>query len=514
MLGASLKCVVKDQGQFKEARKMARTCSHLTHDHRHRSAQPHPLLNNSSVVCWIGGVINTSSDLLLRTYGPMLKEDELEEARERRSAEIEFVRSAYASDEAWVDEKETTIHRHLHCSLDGSCIDILLLLTLPSDYLIEETVLDIDATITDGVVGTSSSSCTILRKKVLDALPSLVEACRLTAHECIGNESIFAVLSRADEWLSTDFKGIVERSSISNQINTIDRDQDELKPKPEIALGRRLIHSHHIIAQSKRKAIVELANQHNIGGYTKIGWPGVIIVEGEECDCIAYVDAIRTMRWQHLVVRGEEQVPVTSIDELEEARVLPKKMHEIGDKMSDIAELCKEAGLEELFLTSMKIYSKKESVDTETSNDSSQSSVYGALCHVDHMNDGKGYRKWLRKASSASGCTLLIKTCNSNTKKPVIIVAILGDEHDVKRVLKRWRTSRVDVDGSGKPCLERMMTVLIEGELAQHQNSSELDMDSLDEENELLVSKQCLCDILLAIGGSAWLSEFEQALQR
>lgn len=65
MLGASLKCVVKDQGQFKEARKMARTCSHLTHDHRHRSAQPHPLLNNSSVVCWIGGVTNTSSDLLL-----------------------------------------------------------------------------------------------------------------------------------------------------------------------------------------------------------------------------------------------------------------------------------------------------------------------------------------------------------------------------------------------------------------------------------------------------------------
>ena len=444
----------------------------------------------------------------------MLTEDELEEARERRSAEIEFVRSAYATSEAWVDEKENIIHRRLHCSLDGNCIDVLLLLTLPSGYLIEETVLEIDATITDGAVGTSSSSCTILRKKVLDALPSLVKACRLTAYECIGSESIFAVLSRADEWMSTDFIGIVERSSISNQINTVDRDQDELKPKPEIALGRRLIHSHHIIAQSKRKAIVALADQYNVGGYAKIGWPGVIVIEGEERDCIAYVDAIRTMRWQHLVVRGEEQVPVTSIEELGKTRVLPKKMHEIGDKMSDIAELCKEAGLEELFLTSMKIYSKKESLDTETSKDSNQSSTYGVLCHVDHMNDGKGYRKWLRRAASASGCTLLIKTCNGDTKKPVIIVAILGDEHDVKRVLKRWRTSRVDVDGSGKPCLERMMTVLTEGELPQHQNHSELDMDSLDDEDELLVSKQCLCDILQAIGGSVWSSAFGQALQR
>ncbi|KAL7451635.1 hypothetical protein ACHAWC_003460, partial [Mediolabrus comicus] len=264
----------------------------------------------------------------------------------------------------------------------------------------------------------------------------------------------------------------------------------------------------------------ELADQYNVGGYAKIGWPGVIVIEGDERDCISYVDSIRTMRWQHIVVRGEEQVPINSIDELEQARVLPKKMYEVGDKMSDIAELCKEAGLEELFLTSMKIYSKKESVDTETLNDSNQSSIYGALCHVDHMNDGKGYRKWLRKTSSASGCTLLMKTCNgdtkktSNTKKPFIIVAILGDEHDVKRVLKRWRTSRVDVDGSGKPCLERMMTVLTEGELPQHQNHGKVEMDSLDDENELLVSKQCLCDILQAIGGSAWSSAFESALQR
>ncbi len=489
---------------------MARTSCSLTHPLLSATA----LLNNSSVVCWTEGV-TAPFRLAAARVEPMLTEDDiLEEARERRSAEIEFVRCAYTESEAWVDEKETAIHRRLHCSIDGNCVDVLLLLTLPGDYLIEETVLEIDATITDGTVRTSSSSCTILRKKVLDALPSLVEACRLTAHECIGSESIFAVLQRADEWISTDFIGNVENSSISNQINTIDRDQDELKPKPEIALGRRLIHSHHIIAQSKRKAIVQLADQYNVGGYAKIGWPGVIVIEGEECDCISYVDAIRTMRWQHLVVRGEEQIPVNSIEELEKTRVLPNKMHEIGDKMSDIAELCKEAGLEELFLTSMKIYSKKETVDTETSNDSNQSSIYGALCHVDHMNDGKGYRKWLRKASSASGCTLLIKTCNSSTKKPFIIVAILGDEHDVKRVLKRWRTSRVDVDGSGKPCLERMMTVLTEGELAQHQNHRKVEMDSLDGEDKLLISKQCLCDVLQAIAGSGWSSAFESALQR
>jgi hypothetical protein len=125
------------------------------------------------------------------------------------------------------------------------------------------------------------------------------------------------------------------------------------------------------------------------------------------------------------------------------------------------------------------------------------------------MRDGKGYRKWLRKASAAAGCTLLVKACCSKPNRPLIIVSILGEENDVKRVLKRWRTSRVDVDSAGKPCLERMMTVLTDGKLSQPQNKTNVDMDSLDQEDQLTVSGLTLCNLLEAIGGPEWLKEFE-----
>ena len=55
------------------------------------------------------------------------------------------------------------------------------------------------------------------------------------------------------------------------------------------------------------------------------------------------------------VVRG---APGDSIDAL---RALPRGFCEFGaDEMSEFARVCKDAGLEELFLTSMKIYRPAE----------------------------------------------------------------------------------------------------------------------------------------------------------
>ena len=433
-----------------------------------------------------------------------------DEARQRRAAEIEFVHSAYTEDEAWVDVTASRCYRRLSVP-DQSGITVILSLTMPDGYPVdEEAALIVDARISDDTVRSASSS---LRKIVIDALPSLTEACRLSAVECAGSESIFAVLCRADEWVSTDFMSIMESSSGSDGNTNYEIETEARSEVDEVVLGRRLIHSHHIIAQSKRKAIVELADQYNIGGYFKIGWPGIIVIEGEECDCTAYIDEIRSMRWQHLVVRGEEHVTVKGQEELKQARVLPHKMHGLGDDMSCIAERCKLVGLEELFLTSMKIYSRKESATSDSSKvTESNDAPYGVLCHVDHMRDGKGYRKWLRKASAAAECNLMVKACDSNSKRQLIIVSIMGEESDVKRVLKRWRTSRVDVDSNGKPCLERMMTVLTEGSLLRETNENKT--HGLDKEDQLIVSYQNLCNIIQHIGGLNWLKEFESLVHR
>jgi hypothetical protein len=122
-------------------------------------------------------------------------------------------------------------------------------------------------------------------------------------------------------------------------------------------LGRRLLFSHHIINPNKRKVVVEWALQLGLGGLSKIGWPGIIVVEGPERGCQEYVARLQHLRWKYLVVRGEmveRGAPGTDLDAL---RKLPRGFQELGqDGMSELARRCREAGLEQLFLTSMKIY--------------------------------------------------------------------------------------------------------------------------------------------------------------
>ncbi|CAM9751052.1 unnamed protein product [Chrysoparadoxa australica] len=116
----------------------------------------------------------------------------------------------------------------------------------------------------------------------------------------------------------------------------------------QAVLGRRLLFSHHIIARSKRDGIRSEAKDLNIGGYAKIGWPGVIVIEGEESDCTEYVRRLMRWRWKQLVVRGEEQHVLPAGEDLNEHRRLPQKMTELGEKeMSLLGQLCKEAGVRE-----------------------------------------------------------------------------------------------------------------------------------------------------------------------
>eukprot|EP00927_Polykrikos_kofoidii_P066710 TRINITY_DN62268_c0_g1_i1.p1 TRINITY_DN62268_c0_g1~~TRINITY_DN62268_c0_g1_i1.p1 ORF type:complete len:328 (-),score=64.76 TRINITY_DN62268_c0_g1_i1:47-1030(-) len=121
-------------------------------------------------------------------------------------------------------------------------------------------------------------------------------------------------------------------------------------------LGRRAMFSHHIIADSKRRVIVEWAAQLGLGGYSKIGWPGVIIVEGEETAVQAYVDALSRLRWKHFVVRGESIVEGSHGECVDDLRQLPKQFEELGvDAMSALAQRCREFGLEDLFLAALKL---------------------------------------------------------------------------------------------------------------------------------------------------------------
>ncbi|KAF4681149.1 hypothetical protein FOZ63_029291 [Perkinsus olseni] len=130
----------------------------------------------------------------------------------------------------------------------------------------------------------------------------------------------------------------------------------------EEVLGRRMMVVHTIKNPMKIKFIRELAKDYRLGGMSN---PNFILIEGEESLCADYVN--RVTRYVRMVtVRGEEQIPVPAGETLDDMRALPVEFTQYKvDEVSKIAERCREAGLEELFMTSMKVYTTTEEGDHE-----------------------------------------------------------------------------------------------------------------------------------------------------
>jgi hypothetical protein len=353
-----------------------------------------------------------------------------------------------------------------------------------------------------------------LQKSAWNALPRLVSACRQVATDSMGEESVFLVLSRAEEWIPEEWPAYYKGDTDINQKES--NCVSESSPSLPTVLGRRLIYSHHIISKIKRADIKALATDYNLTGYMRIGWPGLLIVEGLEEDCQAFYDDIRRWAWQYLVVRGEQQEglgPNTSLDSQRRFQ----DFLEVED-MSVVAQHCHSVGLEALFRTSMKVYDNTTGDDGNTNSNETATAWYAALTHVDHMNDGKRYRKWLRKTSHETDCLLLLKQCykdnDYSSKRPMILVGIVGDQKDVSAFLKRWRTSRVDVDARGKPCLERQMSVFGEGPLGiSDPCDTIIDWDKAMAEESVTTSEEHLAELLEKIGGSEWRQAFEDVIE-
>ena len=463
--------------------------------------------------------------------------DEKDEATERRIAEIELVKSAYSPVEVHVLEELSrngerhsfTVNRRLNLPLSpgtatGSADDVVkveLSVRLPQTYPVREGAV----LVIRGSILSSPSNPTYIRKAALDAIPRLVGACQRTASEVAdsqgGGEAVWSVLCAAEEWVDSEWNEILEECASCNGSSAL-ADTTKL-PNAHFAttdtnyidttLGRRIVYSHHIIANSKRRDLASLASQYKLGGYAKIGWPGVILVEGSESNCQLFVDEIKRWRWQQIQVRGEEREAIPHGESLDSRRRLPPRFEEIGENgMSLLVSHCREAGVERLFLTCMKINDHRTAdVDEHKGHDVNEGggnaeSKHGVLVHVDHMNDGKRYRKWLRKTCQAQGCTLMIRqfhwetadTNNNNQRRPTICVGVFGESGGVKKVMKLWRTSRVDVDSKGRPCLERMMTVIEDGDIPQIPNN----MSSFSDENGVDCTFEDLERIVSAIDAS------------
>ncbi len=56
-----------------------------------------------------------------------------------------------------------------------------------------------------------------------------------------------------------------------------------------------------------------------------------------------------------------------------------------------------------------------------------------------------------------------------------VFVVLVGSDDDIRSYLRRWRTERVDIDSKGRPCKERLMEVLYQGQLNTSSSVSQPD---------------------------------------
>ncbi|KAL3130259.1 hypothetical protein ABBQ38_008092 [Trebouxia sp. C0009 RCD-2024] len=181
----------------------------------------------------------------------------------------------------------------------------------------------------------------------------LTHAVQQAVQQNSGTECLLLVVDALQEEalkLQQDAQDHADAESIASQ------EQLDLNSRP-IQLGRRSIWFHHIKSLTKRKHILAWGKELKLGGYSKPGYPGVIICEGAEEDAAEFVHRLRELRWKAMAVRGEEQIPLQEGQKLDSARRFSS--HQITELdeggMSELASICKTAELEQLFLTAMKI---------------------------------------------------------------------------------------------------------------------------------------------------------------
>ncbi len=174
---------------------------------------------------------------------------------------------------------------------------------------------------------------------------SLSNKLQATANELIGSEAMMSIISECRNILS-DW----ECNSSENDVKppkTKDDETTSLTIEP-VCVSRRWIWVHHITNNDRRKQIVIEAQDRNLGGFLKAGYPGVVCVEGDSAACDDFVVWIKGNKsrpggfgrnWGHHV-RGEATA---------EQRQLPEAFEELEEDMGVLGLLCRESNVEDEF---------------------------------------------------------------------------------------------------------------------------------------------------------------------
>lgn len=120
-------------------------------------------------------------------------------------------------------------------------------------------------------------------------------------------------------------------------------EEDEATPRLMVAA----VWFHHIKSQEKRKHIVGWARNASLRGFSKPGFPGVVVAEGEAALLADYLARLRELRWQAMEVRW-------LAERADDAPRLCEPFVELPESaMGEAAALCEDAGLLAEFRTAV-----------------------------------------------------------------------------------------------------------------------------------------------------------------
>ncbi|CAG8715829.1 5929_t:CDS:2 [Cetraspora pellucida] len=142
--------------------------------------------------------------------------------------------------------------------------------------------------------------------------------------------------------------------------------QIDEKKECSFKICRILIWTHHLLSFEKRKCICRWANELGIWGFSKPGYPGIIIVEGLYDNVQDYISRLKSLRWQAITILSEESEVIYNLPLHDHDKFIKIRLGRIKpgvsefECMSEISSKMKEAGLEEMFLSAMKINKKSD----------------------------------------------------------------------------------------------------------------------------------------------------------
>lgn len=138
--------------------------------------------------------------------------------------------------------------------------------------------------------------------------------------------------------------------SIFDKMKTNSNNKFSINESPKVYIGFRIMWFHHIRNPLKRKSILNWSSELYLYGGTKIGYPGVVYIEGLEDNCCEMVRRLKTLRWKAIVVRYVDKRECENMEDVDKKRIFPKTFSEYGnDEMNEVYKIFKEKGMENIF---------------------------------------------------------------------------------------------------------------------------------------------------------------------